>query len=807
MSGLPRIEEDDGRDSRQLDMMTVGDTGESMAEYAPTHLGARREAADLTISESRMSRIKEDDARDSGQEDMRTASVAGNSRVDVPAKTSDGWIAPMVKMDAVRRFRSSLARFCSRKAKPEENFMRDDTSMYSDDNETFRSDDLVTVSVDGETVDRILSILQERSLPESNPTFPVGSKHAPHSQFSGAVMHEKENDQDQETSGLESPSYSRIGLPGSQCETDDHLKQESNLSTIGIGDTPENFFQTGIPKMENNSILTMGRKGKFEGADSIEFLFKGAEDMSKVVGVGLQWSKVLVTKQFGVVVKHIGEHLWSDLWKETSFSPMRIPIPKPPTNHELSMCNLTPKESSKRFGVGLMGSRLESRCIYVEDDKKQTGEMFPFIFELAEKMGLSENVKDSNFQHPSGISSEAMEEEKNDHGGPLLEILEGAETNQGDISIEPMDPMDVGESSQGGNSGEPMEGVESGQGGPSRTPTEVGGQRDQQSSDFQLRFESLQAKGPQDSNENKSLTVIIIPEVGGTFYEGLSNRQVQPDCRIKGAAIAPWLKFKFEILGGERKITTTTETACDLGGGQLRLHEDWNLGYCHDNITIFLTCADPQAVQVSPGTVVAMDVMKRIMTETTTGSTSRANQVSGQASVQVQIPVVPIGVQAQGTLDVTDTIVDSCALAVTIESSNTQFAGFDVNEVGCASSLVFSFVYPEEIVDVMPRGQKQFMRAGISKTLWPSIIGKWIPLDREDACLYTFKTERHIYSIRSLRRSHAARKEPILFMQQRYEVPFFINHAMSHIHYYENTELRGPGVQSLPKVVTKYPEI
>jgi hypothetical protein len=44
-------------------------------------------------------------------------------------------------------------------------------------------------------------------------------------------------------------------------------------------------------------------------------------------------------------------------------------------------------------------------------------------------------------------------------------------------------------------------------------------------------------------------------------------------------------------------------------------------------------------------------------------------------------------------------------------------------------------------------------------------------------------------------------------MQQRYEVPFFINHAMSHIHYYENIELRGPGVQSLPKVVTKYPEI
>jgi hypothetical protein len=594
--------------------------------------------------------------------------------------------------------------------------------------------------------------------------------------------------------------WCRIGfLPDFPCTTDGHPKQENQFSTIGISDTTENCFQTGLQE-----ILTMGRKGKFEGVDSIEFLFKQAEDMSKVVGVGLQWSKVVVTKQFGVVVKHIGEHSWSDLWKETSFSPMRIPIPKPPP--KLSMCNLTPEQSSKSFGVGLVGSRLENNRVYVEDNQNQTGEMFPFIFELVEKMGLSKNAKGSNFQHPSGISSEVVEREKNDHGGPLLETMECGETGQGDTSTEPMDRTYVGESSQGGNSGEHMEGVESGQEGPSSGPTEVGGQRDQQASDFQLRFESLQAKGPQDSNENKSLTVIVIPEVGGTFYEGLSNQHVQPDCRIKGAAIAPLLQFKFEILGGERKITTTTETACDLGGGQLQLHEDWNLGYYHDNITISLTCEDPQAVRVSPGTVVAMEVKTTTMSETFTGSTSRANQVSGQASVRVQMPVVPIGIQAQGTLDVTDTIADSRALAVTIERSDTQFAGFYVNQIGRAGSLAFNFLYPEEIVDVMARGQRQFIHAGISKILWPSIIGKWIPLDREEARFYSFETYRNIYSIGSLKTSHAKRKEPV-FMQQRYEVFFYINHAMSHIHYYEDTELRGPGVQSLDKVLTKCPEI
>jgi hypothetical protein len=177
-----------------------------------------------------------------------------------------------------------------------------------------------------------------------------------------------------------------------------------------------------------------------------------------------------------------------------------------------------------------------------------------------------------------------------------------------------------------------------------------------------------------------------------------------------------------------------------LGGGQLQLHEDWNMGYYHDNITISLTCEDPQAVQVSPGTVVAVDVTKRTMTDTFTGSTSHANQVSGQASVQVQMPVVPIGIQAQASLDVTDTVADSRALAVTIESSSSQFDGFYVNQIGHASSLAFNFLYPEEIVNVMARGQRQFINAGISKTLWPSIVGKWIPLDREEARFYSFKT-------------------------------------------------------------------
>ncbi len=36
--------------------------------------------------------------------------------------------------------------------------------------------------------------------------------------------------------------------------------------------------------------------------------------MLEVVGVGLEWAKVVVTKELGVEVRHIGEYAWRDLW-------------------------------------------------------------------------------------------------------------------------------------------------------------------------------------------------------------------------------------------------------------------------------------------------------------------------------------------------------------------------------------------------------------------------------------------------------------------------------------------------------------
>jgi hypothetical protein len=108
---------------------------------------------------------------------------------------------------------------------------------------------------------------------------------------------------------------------------------------------------------------------------------------------------------------------------------------------------------------------------------------------------------------------------------------------------------------------------------------------------------------------------------------------------------------------------------------------------------------------------------------------------------------------------------------MTTNSSYVEFVGFGVIDCSRAHSLAFTFLYPENIVDVKVRGErKEFKLVGISKTLEPVIIGTRQPLDTEEACSYSFQTDRTIYSIGSL----STESEKFKYIQS-YVVQFLIN--------------------------------
>jgi hypothetical protein len=220
-------------------------------------------------------------------------------------------------------------------------------------------------------------------------------------------------------------------------------------------------------------------------------------------------------------------------------------------------------------------------------------------------------------------------------------------------------------------------------------------------------------------------------------------------------------------------------------------------------IRVSLTCGVVQDVRILHGTMDGMTVMERTMKDTSTCSTSRANQVSSQVGEQAQIPVVAIRIQGQGTAGVINTVADNRAIAVTTGSSNNQFASFNVRDNVRANFLAFSFIYPRNIVDEkVKRQEKEFMCVVIRKTFQLVIIGTWEPLDREEACPYSFKADQNIYSIGSLSTEN---DKPTYF--QSYVLQFLINHALSHIHSNVDTKLLGFGKKSVNEVLTKFEEL
>jgi hypothetical protein len=114
-----------------------------------------------------------------------------------------------------------------------------------------------------------------------------------------------------------------------------------------------------------------------------------------------------------------------------------------------------------------------------------------------------------------------------------------------------------------------------------------------------------------------------------------------------------------------------------------------------------------------------------------------------------------VRIQVQRNMGVTNIIDDGHALVATIESFKHSFCWLpcECNEKLNLSTLQLSLPC-QNLGREIAKGPRQFMHAKMNKTLWPTIIGKWVPLSREETCLYKFKTERNIISIVSLKRSN-----------------------------------------------------
>ncbi len=517
---------------------------------------------------------------------------------------------------------------------------------------------------------------------------------------------------------------------------------------------------TSIEDVENlptSRIPIMVGCRKINEGDIMELLFRGAENMAEAVGVGLEWAKVLVTKELDVEVRQIGEHAWRDLWAGQGcgeFQLMNIILPEPQTPDQGSTISVL-ENQTERFGVGL--TKNDVIGVYVEDHLEQWNEkrFSPFIHDLAEYMGLKgdSTIKSRQVSGGEGGSSKGA-------------AKVGSSTQQSGGS-----KKDVHKDT---SQDLPQDGSQDGTRGPPELSSIV----------------------PSNSEERKVLVVSVFP-LWGYVREGYGGQEIHERHQLFEAAIVPVLKFIFEVTRDQKKITTTLNSQCNLGKGGGSNVNPRNLGYFQDNITISLNCKKDRAATLSSPRVADVEIVKKTITSNISSSSRREYK----AEIGVQWLV---SAQAGGSHDGTTERGSSSAL----EISTTQLSSFHVNPRNSGGSLVYNFLYPEEVeacIADAQHGPRQLIALGIGGTFAPTIMGEWDALDESRRCKYRFKTQRDISSIESLRQSRGRDPQCI---QQRYKVPLWVNHAMTHVlRKHEIKVLRAPDVNSLKHVIGAKPAV
>ncbi|CAM6040804.1 unnamed protein product, partial [Sphagnum compactum] len=314
-----------------------------------------------------------------------------------------------------------------------------------------------------------------------------------------------------------------------------------------------------------------------EVVQGVEFLFSDAQCMSRVVGVGLERAKVLVTRGYEVGVMQLSENNWKRSWEKV-FSQVKdsesselvaIKMPKLQGDHVKST-SLPAEDISREFGVSLKDFP-ETHVITLHCTEERSGQFFPLVWKVVDEYrnlkcgstcATTKQTSGTGSTKSPNTSSSGSIQQSTSGGGPNFSQSPSStrqeekmdEDEDDDKSLPPEDPL-------------PPD--------PSSAPNDM---------------------------RNRRLKVSIYPGARGAFYvpNGTKQRVHQTPFQEE-ATIMPVIEIEFLQKGiGKKFITVTTKTQCNLGidGGP-----EWcgvkEFSWYQNNIQISFTGNDPQTQLLS----------------------------------------------------------------------------------------------------------------------------------------------------------------------------------------------------------------
>jgi hypothetical protein len=467
--------------------------------------------------------------------------------------------------------------------------------------------------------------------------------------------------------------------------------------------------------LKDTSIFVGARKNV--EMDSIEFLFLDAQCMSKVVGVGLQQSLVMITNDNDVKVEALSESAWESLlasmFKEVqdlgAFELIGFKMPEMEVDNIQTM-NLPGEEVAKQFGVGLKD--LQGDHIITMNKKEESNMLFPIIWKVAEAYKAFKEGDPHVTKQPSGvgsstgaagasssgISQQGKEEGKSVQSSPVLKPPTWLKRGKGDEEDDEDKPP----------GGDPPPNSE-----PSSEPEMV----------------------------PCTYTVNVYLEAGRRFCDAVD---IPP--QIRTASIKPKMRIEFSRDKSSSKfLRVTTQTQCNLG--QFATQNDFR--WFQDDIQISFkgTLPECRGIRLECPTTSDLnnnegETIKDTTNYTLEECTSSAHLKSSGGFGQVL--VAGSGGQVQHHQDTTKTSGGRSSMTRTQEEYVKQIEGFIVCDFSFEDDLIYKFCIPKNIKN----SKDPVKLSRYCQSFTPKVVGTWYVSKKNNSITapFTFSVKRNLKS-------------------------------------------------------------
>ncbi len=538
-----------------------------------------------------------------------------------------------------------------------------------------------------------------------------------------------------------------------------HQRLQGLKRAIGVIPTPADYIvEDHCVQHDSASVITFGWRVASE-ENALELLFQSTKGMSSILGVGVEFAKVLVVPaSLEVKIIGIGQASWDALWQNSSnnkddvidlvsIAGARRPGAKleNPSNVEY----LTAKQSATKYGVGLQN---QSNIAHIHStDVEPQSDCSCILDKVVEYLVLKkviDAIMDKQCDGDGGPgSSSGVNSTKQDTGG--------MSSSQSILSLL-MSYLSL-----------------------------HGWQKPTGGSDDDDDDETLPSKKRPHQVNHKRPTgnfcrVTVLPGPGGSF-----------DCagipqELGTASIDPTLVFEFNYkldMNGiicDKQIQITTTTSFDLGeAAPTELMSD-SFGWYQNPLTVSLRNYGDAKLH-SPNCQLKETLKETKISAKTTHTHSKNSTLQCAAQVQGGYKTF---IQVTGSANKTTSNGETIAKEAASENSGSDvLKGFQYRDLRVVRNSLLKYKFyrlppPIRVLEDLEERHK-YLCMGMCEAVVPTFIGTWLiaPEDVNEVSAYMFDAERTLNRLVKVDQISEQRED----FAQRYRVPMYVNHAMSHL--------------------------